>query len=144
KMNQWRYPVELIREDNGTVTVVVPDIPETHTFGEDEREALNHAVAAIESALIGIMADREEVPRPSKAGKRSTVSLPALSVAKIALYETMRAAGVGKAALARRLGWHMPQVDRLLDLRHSSRLEQIESAFRALGRELHVEIRPAA
>jgi antitoxin HicB len=72
------------------------------------------------------------------------VSLPALSVAKIALYEIMRSASVGKAELARRLGWHLPQVDRLLDLRHASRLDQIETALRALGRELHVEIRPAA
>jgi len=143
-MNQWRYPIELVGEDNGTVTVVVPDVPQAHTFGDNEQEALIHAVGAIESAMIGIMADREDIPRPSKPGKRPTVSLPALSVAKIALYETMRAGKVGKAELARRLDWHMPQVDRLLDLRHASRLDQIEAALRALGRELHVEIRPAA
>ena len=47
--------------------------------------------------------------------------------------------GVRKAELARRLGWHLPQVDSLFDLRHASRLDQIESAARALGR--HIEIR---
>jgi len=31
----------------------------------------------------------------------------------------MRAARVRKAELARRLIWHLPQVDRLLDLRHA-------------------------
>ena len=143
-MNHWRYPVELVREDNGTVTAVVPDVPRAHTFGEDEQEALTRAVDAIELAIIGIMADREGIPLPSKPGKRATVSLPALTIAKIALYETMRTTKVGKAELARRLGWHMPQVDRLLDLRHASRLDQIEAALRALGHELHVEIRPAA
>jgi hypothetical protein len=35
-------------------------------------------------------------------------------------------------------------VDRLLDLRHRSRLDQLEAAFRALGKQLHVEIRDAA
>jgi antitoxin HicB len=95
-------------------------------------------------AIIAIMADRKVIPLPSKPGKRPTVSLPALTVAKIALYETMRAAGIGKAELARRLGWHMPQVDRLLDLRHGSRLDQIEAALHALGRELRAEIHPAA
>jgi antitoxin HicB len=49
-----------------------------------------------------------------------------------------------KAALARKLGWHLPQIDRVLDLRHASRLDQVEAALAALGRELHVEVRPAA
>jgi antitoxin HicB len=38
----------------------------------------------------------------------------------------------------------MPQIDRLVDLRHASRLDQLEAAFRALGKRLSVEIREAA
>jgi hypothetical protein len=38
---------------------------------------------------------------------------------------------IKKAELARRLGWHMPRVDRLFDLRHASRIDQIEAAARA-------------
>ena len=38
-------------------------------------------------------------------------------MAKTALYEAMREQGVGRAELARRLRWHLPQVDRVLDLR---------------------------
>jgi antitoxin HicB len=53
----------------------------------------------------------------------------------------MRGAKVGKAELARRLNYHLPQVDRLLDLTHASRLDQIEAAFRALGKQLLIEIR---
>ena len=45
---------------------------------------------------------------------------------------------------ARRLGWHGPQVDRLLDLRHKSRMDQLEAAFRALGRKLGIEVVKAA
>jgi antitoxin HicB len=138
-----RYPVELVHEDNRTVIAIVPDLPGTFTFGDDESEALMRSVDAIESAMIALIADRDPIPEPSEPGNRPTVGLPALSVAKIALYETMRDAGIGKAELAGRLGWHLRQVDRLLDLRHASRLDQIETALRALGRELHVEIRPA-
>ena len=72
------------------------------------------------------------------------VTLPALAEAKIGLYAAMRAAGVGKAELARRLNCHLPQIDRLLDLTHSSRLEQLEGALRALGKQLSVEIIEAA
>jgi antitoxin HicB len=139
-----RYPVELVHEDNGTITAGVPDLPGTLTFGDDEAEALVRSVDAIESIIIGMMADREAIPPPSRPGKRPAVSLPALSVAKIALYDTMRSAHIGKPELTKRLGWHLPQVDRLLDLRHASRLDQIEAALRVLGRDLHVEIRPAA
>ncbi len=53
-------------------------------------------------------------------------------------------AGVTKAELARRLGWHGPQVDRLLDLNHASRLDQIEAALAALGKRLQVTVRDAA
>jgi antitoxin HicB len=38
----------------------------------------------------------------------------------------------------------MPQIDRLVDLRHASRLDQLEAAFRALGKQLTVEIQEAA
>jgi antitoxin HicB len=49
-----------------------------------------------------------------------------------------------KADLARKLGVHAPQIDRLLDLDHKSQLNQIEAAAKAIGRELHIELRPAA
>ena len=56
----------------------------------------------------------------------------------------MRAAGVKKTGLARRLSWHRPQVDRLLDLRHASRMDQLEAALAALGKKLVLEIEDAA
>jgi antitoxin HicB len=48
--------------------------------------------------------------------------------------------GVRKSELARRLNWHAPQVDRLLDLTHTSRLEQLEKAVGVLGKRLDVVI----
>lgn len=140
-----RYPVELTREDNGTITASVVDLPGAYTFGDDEEEALARAIDAAETMIIAMIADREDIPGPSrvKRGQRS-VALPALTVAKIGLYRAMRAAGVSKAELGRRLGWHLPQVDRLLDLRHASRLDQIEAALAALGKELQIEVTEAA
>jgi antitoxin HicB len=72
------------------------------------------------------------------------VALPALTEAKLALYSAMRAGKVGKAELARRLNCHLPQIDRLLDLTHDSRLDQMEAAFRALGKRLDIRISEAA
>jgi antitoxin HicB len=140
-----RYPVILEPDTNDTIQVSFPDVPEAHTFGEDEGEALMHAVDALESALSFYVDDRRDIPKPSAIKRgRKFVTLPVLTEAKLALYETMRRERVGKAELARRLNCHLPQVDRLLDLSHGSRLDQLEAAFRALGKQLSIEIREAA
>jgi antitoxin HicB len=140
-----QYPVILERDTNHTILVSFPDVPEAHTFGEDEEEALMQAVDALETALSIYVDDRRDIPKPSPVKRRGkVVVLPALTEAKLALYETMRKSRVGKAELARRLNCHLPQVDRLLDLNHSSRLDQLEAAFRVLGRRLSIEICDAA
>jgi antitoxin HicB len=138
-----RYAVSLARDDNGTILVTVPDLPDALTFGEDRDDALARAVDAIESALMGRMAAREDLPSP-KADGPDLVTLPALTNAKIEIYRLMRKAGVGKAELARRLGVALPQIDRMLDLRHQSRLDFLERAFRALGYSIDLRIRRAA
>jgi antitoxin HicB len=139
-----RYPVKLTKDTNDTILVDVPDVPEAHTFGEDREEALLRAPDAIESALMGYVDLRRDIPVPRPGGRGPFVTLPVLTEAKLALYTAMRTAKVGKAELARRLNCHLPQVDRLLDLRHASRLDQLEAAFRVLGKRLSVEICEAA
>lgn len=138
-----RYPVKLTNDDNDTVLVAAPDFPEVVTYGDDRDDALARAVDAIETALMGRIAAREDIPRPSKPGGDFAV-LPALTAAKISLYWAMREDGIGKAALARKLGWHLPQIDRLLDLNHASKLEALESALTALGRTLEIKVMKAA
>ena len=140
-----KYPAKLTRDTNDTILVTFPDVPEAITFGDDEQEALLRASDALEAALAMYVDDRRDIPEPSavKRGMRA-VSLPALSEAKINLYRAMRQAGVTKAELARRLNCHMPQVDRLLDLDHASRLDQLESAFLAIGKKLTIAVEDAA
>ncbi len=134
------YPVTLTA-DSGTVLVTFVDVPEAITFGADEDEALLHAVDALETALSFYVESRTPLPVPSrdKRGQHS-VRPSALEGAKLGVYRAMTDQGVKKAELARRLGWHMPQVDRLFDLRHASRLDQIEAAARALGMTLEVPV----
>jgi len=138
-----RYPIKLVPDDNRTVLVTAPDFPEVITFGDNREDALVRAVDAIETALMGRFSEREDIPRPGKTGKDFAV-LPALTAAKLSLYWAMREDRVGKAALARKLGWHLPQIDRLLDLNHASRLDAIEAALAALGRTLEIKVMKAA
>jgi len=135
------YPVTLTPDD-GSVLVTFADVPEAITFGADEDEALLHAVDALETGLSFYVDARKPLPFPSKPQRgQKTVRPGALEGAKLGLYQAMMEQGLRKADLARRLGWHLPQVDRLFALDHASRFDQIESAARALGRRVEVEVR---
>ena len=130
------YPVILEEDDNDTLLVTSPDFPELVTFGEDRDEAIARASDALEEAIAARMYDREDIPMPSRGDVYALV--PTLTSVKVFLYQGMRDDGVGKAELARRLGWHMPQVDRVLDINHHSRLDQMDAALGAIGRRLQV------
>jgi antitoxin HicB len=134
------YPVTLTPDDNGTVLVTFPDVPEAITFGADADEALLQAVDALESALAFYVGDRGPLPKASAANGRPTVRPSALECAKLGVYQAMTEQGIKKAELARRLGWHVPQVDRLFDLTHASRFDQIEAAARVLGQQVEVRV----
>jgi antitoxin HicB len=141
----YAFPAILRPDDNSTVQVIFPDVPEAHTFGETEADALARALDALESALSFYVDKRLQLPKPSKKRRgQHLVPLSALGAAKVALYEAMREQGIGKAALARRLDCHLPQIDRLLDLTHASKMAQLEAALAALGKRLVMTVADAA
>jgi len=139
------YPATLIPDPDGGFTVTFRDVPEAITEGDTKEEALLRAEDALESALAMYVAAKEPLPKPS-AAERSEVMVPlsALGMAKAALYDAMREQGVGRAELARRLRWHLAQINRVLDLRHASKMEQVEAALAALGLRLVVDVAKAA
>ena len=129
------YPITL-EDDDGTLLVTSPDFPELATFGDDREEAIARASHALEEAVAARIHDRKDIPSPSQG--ETYAILPTLTSVKVMLYKGMRDQGVGKAELARRLGWHMPQIDRVLDVRHRSRLDQMDAVLGAIGHRLHV------
>jgi antitoxin HicB len=140
------YPAALTPDPDGGFTVTFRDVPEAITEGDTrEEEVLLRAEDALESALAMYVAAKEPLPTSSEAeADEVMVPLSALGVAKTALYEAMREQGVGRAELARRLRWHLPQINRVLDLRHASRMEHVEAALAALGLRLIVDVARAA
>lgn len=138
-METYRYPVTLAHDDDDTFLVTFPDFPEAQTFGETKEEALEHAVDALATVIDAYISDRRDIPAPSPV-KKWSVMLPALMATKVGLYVAMREQKIGKAELARRLRVHLPQVDRLLNVRHGSQLGQLEAAFGALGQRLEISI----
>ena len=133
------YPI-LLENDDGTVLVTSPDFPELTTFGDDLDEAVARAVDALEEAIAARIHDRKDIPAPSEG--QAYAVLPTLTSVKVILYQGMRDQGIGKAELARRLGWYLPQVDRVLDVQHRSGLDMMDAALGAIGQRLQVTAAP--
>ena len=136
------YPIQ-IENDGMSLLITSRDFPELTTFGDDYTEAQARALDALQEAIAARIHDRRDIPPPSPGG-HGRVALPTLTAVKVILYQGMRDQGIGKADLARRLGWHLPQVDRVLDVNHNSRLYQMDAALRAIGHRLQVSPVPAS
>lgn len=140
------YPACFEPAEEGGFVVTFPDFSWGVTQGDDEADAIEMAVDALSTMIQELIRNNEPIPQPGKHRGRRTrwIRLPALESAKTELYRGFLAAGIRKSDLAKRLGIPKTNVDRLFDLRHRSRLDQIEAAFRALGKELSIEVRDAA
>src|SRR5258708_37181755 len=133
------------RETGGFV-VELPDCGYGATQGETLPEAYEMAEDLLKCLAQEQIRKSQPIPEPAKhRGKRfHLVSLPALQSAKVELYTAFSASGMKKAELARRIGISKTNIERLFDLDHASRLDQIEAAFRAIGKKLEVTISNAA
>src|SRR5487761_2484446 len=139
--NSFAYPVVLEKAPEGGFVVQFPDVPEALTQGEDKAEALARAVDALETALEFYTGAGRDLPKARRPKRNQPVVSPStLAVLKLEVYQAMRRNGVKKTELARRLNWHLMQVDRLLDLHHASRIDQVEAALGALHRRLEVRV----
>jgi len=56
------YRIKIEPDDNGTLLVTCPAVPEMTTFGDNEADAMHRAVGAIEEAIAARMANGEDVP----------------------------------------------------------------------------------
>jgi antitoxin HicB len=137
------YRVKIEPDDNGTLLVTCPALPEVTTFGDDEADAMRHAADAIEEVIAARISHGDGIPQGHERGPR-LVRLPALTLLKMELYRQLRATRITRAELGRRLGWKRESVDRLFRLDHASRLEQLEAAFGALGQTVSVSVHAAA
>ena len=81
-----QFPVTLLHNKGGGITVTFPDIPEAISEGDTEAEALTHARDALVSALDFYFEDRRPVPSPSRPRRgQKLVELPASLATKVLL-----------------------------------------------------------
>jgi antitoxin HicB len=140
----YDYAIRFEKDTVPGLAVYCRDLPELNSFGDDEQHAVNEAVDAIETTLSIYVDQRRPIPQASapQQGER-IIHLPAVTVAKIVLWNTMIERDMRKADLCRLLGFHQTQGDRLVDFLHTSKMEQIESALAAMGKRLAVSVEAA-
>lgn len=142
---RFQYPAELWQAGPNEVVVSFRDIPECHTSGGDEAEALEEAQDALEEAIAGRINRGEDIPTPSmRLPDERLVSVPTDMAAKAAFVLAFRSSGLTRVSLAKRLGTDEKSVRRMLDPRHGTAPSRIHKALRVLGSELVLEVRELA
>ncbi|EJF79601.1 type II toxin-antitoxin system HicB family antitoxin [Bartonella doshiae] len=139
-----KYAIKFIKDDNDTLLVVSKDFQEFITYGNDEKEALEHAKNALLTVIMERFQDREPIPFGHRDIAYPFVEVSSLVTLKIAIHNAMIEKNLRKADLVRLLKLHPIQIDRLLDLNHSSKLDTLESTLIALGKEVAINIQDAA
>ena len=134
-----RFPAIFARAKEGGFVVTFPDIPEAITQGDNEAEATDAARDALETALDFYLEAGRRVPSPSrpKRGHRM-IELPASVSAKVLLLNEMISQKVRPAELAKRLRITPQEVTRLIDLRHTTKIDGIAGALKALGKTMEI------
>ena len=137
-----KFPVTLTPDEaDGGFVVTFHDIPEAITQGETVEEALSMAQEALETAMEFYFEDKRAVPAPSKPKRgQHVVELPASLSAKVLLLNEMVTQNIRPAELARRLNTTPQEVNRLTNLRHTTRIDGIAAALQAMGRHLEISV----
>jgi antitoxin HicB len=142
RMHEFDYPLSIRRVERG-YSVRSLDFPERSGIAPTLKAATDRGRAYVIEGIAGRIAARKDIPYASAAERRPTVTLPTLTIAKIALYRAMREQKVSQSELARRLGCDPKQIRRLIDPANSSRQEQLDAALEAVGRRLVITIAEA-
>jgi antitoxin HicB len=141
----FAYAAKLTEQEDGSYLVTFPNLPEALTEGADFVEAVAEAGDCLAEAIAGRIADGEEIPVPTPpTADYVGIPLDPLIAAKAALYAQMRAEGISKVELAKRLKVHEKEVRRMLDPRHQTRIRRIEKALAVLGKRLTITVSDAA
>jgi antitoxin HicB len=141
-----KYPALFEPAEEGGFVVTFPDVKGAITQGDDEQDAREMAEDALITMFASCIRHGEDLSLPSRRAGRKyrLIELPAIVAAKVELYVAFKASGMTKAALAQRLGIAKTHIDRLFDFKNRTRLDQLEAAFRVLGKRLVIGIEEAA
>ncbi|MFE8100281.1 hypothetical protein RBA63_06890 [Brenneria goodwinii] len=138
----FNYPALVsFDEDSGQYEILYRDFKNLTSAAFTEEDIVLEAARWL-TEIIGEYIDaRIPIPQPSALQHDEIrIHLPVLVNLKAALHNAMIQTGTRKADLARKLNQKGPQIDRLLDVNHASKIETLEQALYLLGYEVSVSV----
>lgn len=139
------FPAQLEGNQKDGYTVTFRDVPEAVTQGDTLDKAKANAIEALITSMDFYFEDRRPVPTPSKAQRSEVlVSIPPSVAAKVLLLNEVVRTKQRPMDLARAMNVRPQEITRLLDLHHTTKIDALADAFRAIGFDLEVRISPRA
>ncbi len=136
-----KYPATLTPMGNGGFVVTFRDIPEANTQGKNRKKALEMAKDALLTSMEFYFEDNRKVPMPSEPEDDEVlVELPLSAWSKVLLLNALVDTHTSRSELADKMGLKRQQVTRIVDLEHTTKLDTINHAFKAMGKELSVTV----
>jgi antitoxin HicB len=136
-----RFPVIYEQQEDG-ILIRFPDIPEALSSAETMAQAQKFAYDALLTALEFYFEDYQRIPSPTRSATGTYVELSPALTAKVMLLNTLAESQVSYAELARRLGKKPQEIQRMIDLRHATKIDTIAAALETLGYQLQLSLTP--
>lgn len=128
-----------ISKDGAGFKATCADFPKLAGVGQSAQAAQKSLQDAIYQQLIKHIATRQLIPFPRIVAKRQKViTFSVLVAAKVCLSNCMIKKNMQKTELAKQMNFHLPQISRLLDLNHATKIQTLEEALAKLGKRLTV------
>lgn len=144
-MFELGFPARVTKGEDGFYLVTFRDVPEAGTDNRDREAAILAGADALTVALAGYLKAGQELPTPSKArASEILIHVDPSFAAKLALRRVLADKGLTNVALARLLNVHEKEVRRMLDPDHPTKLDRLDTALRALGYRVIVNVEPVA
>lgn len=119
--------------------VFIPDVPEFIAWGATKPEALVTSKNSLIDIFKEYSRNGKKIPLPSTKGNLF-IELPTSISAKILLLNEFIEKGITKTTLAKMIMVSPQELSRLLNLKHPTKIDTIQRAFKAMGKNLEVTI----
>lgn len=130
------YPASITSVNNAYM-VSFRDVPGAITWADSYDDAIVMAKYALLSAMEIYIEDNRIVPQPSiKKDDEVLISLTTSTSVKILLLNTMIKQRVSQSKLADLMGVQRQQITRLIDLKHTTRIDTLQMALNLLGKQI--------
>lgn len=130
------YPAKFIKEGEH-YNISFRDIPEAITRGYHWEDGLNMAEQALLKAMTLYFEQRRKICLPSEAQEGEVlITLPISVFAKVLLLNELIEQKISNADLARRINLQPQEIQRIVNLKHSTKIDTISRAISATGKRL--------